>query len=169
MGSHTLFHILQAMLCFENIDGLAQDCSNSIANAMELLQSCTMPSIWTSWKQTSITHSFPRPISSNPLLWCNTTMMNRHCNIFNQLFLQAHIDARSIFTGEYYPWISVSCHLYSPCVRISVHIKHDIVSIILYHLFYVISSPQLCSGPGGHFKNTCELFNLGALKSSPVN
>ena len=26
------------------IDGLVQDCSNSIANALELLQSCTKPS-----------------------------------------------------------------------------------------------------------------------------
>ena len=29
-----------------DIDGLVQDCSNSIANALELLQSCTKPSIW---------------------------------------------------------------------------------------------------------------------------
>ena len=29
-----------------NIDGLVQDCSNSIANALELLQSCTKPWIW---------------------------------------------------------------------------------------------------------------------------
>ena len=29
--------------------GSAQDCSNSIANALELLQSCTKPSIWCSW------------------------------------------------------------------------------------------------------------------------
>ena len=28
-----------------NIDGLVQDCSSSIANALELLQSCTKPSI----------------------------------------------------------------------------------------------------------------------------
>ena len=28
-----------------NIDGLAQHCSNCIANALELLQSCTKPSI----------------------------------------------------------------------------------------------------------------------------
>ena len=28
------------------IDGLVQDCSNSIANALELLQSCTKPSIY---------------------------------------------------------------------------------------------------------------------------
>ena len=27
-------------------DGLVQDCSNSIANALELLQSCTKPSCW---------------------------------------------------------------------------------------------------------------------------
>ena len=28
------------------IDALMQDCSNSTANALELLQSCTKPSIW---------------------------------------------------------------------------------------------------------------------------
>ena len=28
------------------IDGLVQDCSNSIANALELLQSCTKPWKW---------------------------------------------------------------------------------------------------------------------------
>ena len=30
----------------DDIDGLVQDCSNSIANAMELLQSSTKPSTW---------------------------------------------------------------------------------------------------------------------------
>ena len=29
-----------------DIDGLVQDCSNPIANALELLQSCTNLSIW---------------------------------------------------------------------------------------------------------------------------
>ena len=29
-----------------HFDGLVQDCSNSIANALELLQSCTKPSIY---------------------------------------------------------------------------------------------------------------------------
>ena len=29
-----------------HIDGLVQDCSNFIVNALELLQSCTRPSIW---------------------------------------------------------------------------------------------------------------------------
>ena len=32
-----------------NIDGFAQDCSNSIANALELLQSCAKPLIYCSW------------------------------------------------------------------------------------------------------------------------
>ena len=30
----------------QHIDGLVQDCSNSSASAMELLQSCTKPSIY---------------------------------------------------------------------------------------------------------------------------
>ena len=29
-----------------HIDGLVQDCSISIANALEILQSCIKPSIW---------------------------------------------------------------------------------------------------------------------------
>ena len=36
---------LKSLLQQDNIDGLVQDCSNSIANALELLQSCTKPSI----------------------------------------------------------------------------------------------------------------------------
>ena len=37
--------LFQAILNLLYIDGLVQDCSNSIANALELLQSCTKPSI----------------------------------------------------------------------------------------------------------------------------
>ena len=36
-------HVNKSIL---HIDGFAQDCSNSIANALELLQSCTKPTIW---------------------------------------------------------------------------------------------------------------------------
>ena len=42
-------NILKGLLLKENIDGLAQDCSNSSALAMELLQSCTKPSICVFW------------------------------------------------------------------------------------------------------------------------
>ena len=31
-------------MCIYDIEGLVQDCNNSIANALELLQSCTKPS-----------------------------------------------------------------------------------------------------------------------------
>ena len=37
-------------LQWRNIDGLVQDCSNSSALPMELLQSCTEPSIWALWR-----------------------------------------------------------------------------------------------------------------------
>ena len=36
---------VSAVVHADNIDGLVQDCSNFIANALELLQSCTKPSI----------------------------------------------------------------------------------------------------------------------------
>ena len=36
----------RTLIWHEYIDGLAQDCSNSIANALELLQYVTKPSIW---------------------------------------------------------------------------------------------------------------------------
>ena len=38
---------IAVMLCKCCIEGLVQDCSNSIANALELLQSCTKPSVCT--------------------------------------------------------------------------------------------------------------------------
>ena len=54
---HIIVQILTVFLQFlrnvlrnSPIDGLVQDCSNSIANALELLQSCTKPSIcYYSW------------------------------------------------------------------------------------------------------------------------
>ena len=37
------YFVLFQQNAFEYVAGLAQDCSNSIANTMELLQSCTKP------------------------------------------------------------------------------------------------------------------------------
>ena len=45
------------------IDGLAQDCSNSSANALELLQFCTNPSVWT--MQGGQVHVFTRKDFNN--------------------------------------------------------------------------------------------------------
>ena len=48
VGTWTIIYPYSSGLChchWNNIDGLVQDCSNSIAYALELLQSCTKPSI----------------------------------------------------------------------------------------------------------------------------
>ena len=42
---NTIIAVKQQNLWY-HIDGLAQDCSNYSALAMELLQSCSKPSIW---------------------------------------------------------------------------------------------------------------------------
>ena len=64
-------------LLTHNIDGLAQDCSNSIANALELLQSCTKPSIylifplypWLYWPKLDY-GGYPTPWISLKLSYC---------------------------------------------------------------------------------------------------
>ena len=38
--------LIQFEVITRYFDSLVQDCSNSIADALELLQSCTKPSIW---------------------------------------------------------------------------------------------------------------------------
>ena len=38
--------MLETLINVHNFNGLVQDSSNSIANSLELLQSCTKPSIW---------------------------------------------------------------------------------------------------------------------------
>ena len=42
--SQVIKSVLKLCKIATHIDGLVQDCSNSIANALELLQSCTKPS-----------------------------------------------------------------------------------------------------------------------------
>ena len=45
-GQGEILTALVANMVIKYIDGLVQDCSNSIANALELLQSCTKPLIY---------------------------------------------------------------------------------------------------------------------------
>ena len=47
MGRNIKFSTFQDII--NDIDGLVQDCSSSIANALELLQSCIKASICYSW------------------------------------------------------------------------------------------------------------------------
>ena len=51
-----------------NIDGLVQDCSNSIVNALELLQSCTKPSI-SCWRVYSASHKLCTQFIVLVFLW----------------------------------------------------------------------------------------------------
>ena len=69
-GQHptSCVHILKLIktLMKTHVDGFVQDCSNSTANALELLQSCTKPSIYVSlsashvktWTTTRPTHTY---------------------------------------------------------------------------------------------------------------
>ena len=56
------------------IDSLVQDCSNSSALAMELLQSCTKPSIYRTPMTVEYTPKF-EPIKDTPMSCCNTNTM----------------------------------------------------------------------------------------------
>ena len=48
---HTIYlNIATSYMLLNGIDGLVQDCSNYIALAMELLQSCTKPSVYVIWE-----------------------------------------------------------------------------------------------------------------------
>ena len=47
-GTISIIFGMYCLLIFMSQDGLAQDCSNSSALALELLQSCANPSIWSS-------------------------------------------------------------------------------------------------------------------------
>ena len=58
-----------SLFCCGHIHGLVQDCSNSIANALELLQSCNKPSIFTWLTGFWSFLCFINPYSSGLLLW----------------------------------------------------------------------------------------------------
>ena len=63
-----LHHFIKPSLCFDKyIDGLVQDCSISIANALEILQSCTKPSICTAWYRAIWMGYVQQPTVSNKL------------------------------------------------------------------------------------------------------
>ena len=70
------------------MDGLAQDCSNSIANALELLQSCSKPSIYGSFKVSTV-------------LYFN--MWLQHCNNM-QCFLSADTYKLMLLVSSLQTW-----------------------------------------------------------------
>ena len=65
------------IILLAHIDGLVQDCSNSIANALELLQSCTKPSIYASLGLRELTLGglvkLHRPLDHHSACWWPST------------------------------------------------------------------------------------------------
>ena len=58
-------------LLHDYIDGLVQDCRNSIANALELLQYCAKPSIWSTqfWWDNRSKHEYNKSHASIKCQW----------------------------------------------------------------------------------------------------
>ena len=69
-----------------HIEGLAQDCSNSIANALELLQSCTKPSLWCLTVKDIM--SEPRKMNGTARSHCNTVCYNMILDTARQFLRQ---------------------------------------------------------------------------------
>ena len=85
------------------IDGSVQDCSNSIANALELLQSCTKPSTSLTW-----THQH-----SNWYTPHNIECLVQDCSNSSALAMEL---LQSCTKPSIYPWVSTRLR-YIQCVR----------------------------------------------------
>ena len=59
--------------CRECANGLAQDCSNSIANALELLHSCTKPYVWFLYPYSSVCFNTTASVTLYSLVLDQTT------------------------------------------------------------------------------------------------
>ena len=78
MSSGKMSAILSWPQCVtQHVDDLGQDCSNSIANTLELLQSCTKPSMSGTWLQ--FAQVLPRPFMHSSLINSSLPVQNgRH-------------------------------------------------------------------------------------------
>ena len=91
------------------IDGLVQDCSNSIATALELLQSCTKPSIYElaskSYGWLSITPRSYRWVS-NSSIWHNIDNRVTKPSVWDSMYLKKNMPwplyAAVYFKRRYY-------------------------------------------------------------------
>ena len=104
------------MINQQYIDGLLQDCSNSIANALELLQSCTKPSIlWTylathyenQYQQYSICGSLPNVVQDG------------YC------WLEPNCGVNSLKPGDEYLWQGSESALFQVDCSVWSHYLHQ--------------------------------------------
>ena len=66
---------LEIRRSYDQLDGWVQDCSRSFANAMELLQSCTKPSILSSQCDFHLLLRYLH-IESGPWMWCSNVVID---------------------------------------------------------------------------------------------
>ena len=78
------FQTCQTMNGKEHFDGLVQDCSNSIANALELLQFCTKPSIWYSHSVFHMWLQEKHDLEPLPLRWLCCCCLSTFCPLCHE-------------------------------------------------------------------------------------
>ena len=90
MKSHVNIYLISSRMYNENINDLLQNCSNSIAYALELLLSCTKPSIsYHSWTWNGTCKAYQAIVRS--------FMSIRNC-----LMNSSHLDIRPPFRRRYF-------------------------------------------------------------------
>ena len=105
-----------------NFDGLVQDSSNSSALAMELLQSCTKPSIWYQFVRTY----FPRLHNNKFDNWANKWYVESRF-YFAINYLESEVNI-SIYGKIYTDLLSIRCCY----LRLeSVWTKRSVILVIL--------------------------------------
>ena len=89
--------VRHASLVCIHIDGLVQNCSNSSANALELLQFCTKPSIWLSqW--------------TDPQSWGWTLLISNHNSLYNRVWNMCIILGKLVLLNFLMPTITKIHH-----------------------------------------------------------
>ena len=121
----------EQMLTNHHIDGLVQHCSNSIANALELLQSCTKPSMWShvvfTWRQfhrkrsNPYLHTVDVVFTLFYLIWVWKILIqggpfHKHLSLFNSNSINIQFHSHSI---PGYDIITNICTWHDSCAVVS--------------------------------------------------
>ena len=119
------------ILC--HIDGLVQDGSNSNALAMELLQSCTKPSM--NYNRPQRVGSIQKWILTSTIICLTALKSSPSANISHRLDL--HIVRALCLLGRNQYWINTVTDRPTPATNMPNRINFCITSYILYVVIYV--------------------------------
>ena len=135
----------RSSLWVPHIDCLVQDCSNSIANALELLQSCTMLSIY--WldlvdDQSVQIRLYPSSLRGHPVSWTALTRTITKTSLPNNTNLIYRSIVRNISTRNVVSHVNTS------------HGKGNWKPLLVYpNIFYIDQSYKHGSGLGARCKH----------------